>query len=271
MRWLLLFAVVGPVLLGGCGSTPYSLTELVCSEVSPDYPSVIFEVVSVTLLDSDGNPVVLADPELHLTQTLQEVANGSLNYDLFPDYSYFSKLQFSYIDGNNTVTVTLMIDPEQSYSLTSALPLVATINGVEKALQSTTSGSGFIPVHNVSLEYTTTQGQDRQLGLTLSYVGTGPTETVYSQAVLCNLDCEDIVVFPLGDGTHKIACDYSCANGTKGDFESATEHSDADFNELSYLYDEEEIQAIASSCSFASYALSSGATLTDSFTVVLNE
>lgn len=253
--------------MAGCGSTAFNDTEVVCSAQSAETTYLVGDVVSVEVVNSSGDEVDLADEALTITQTLQEVDNGNLNYELFPDYSYFSKLSFSYSDGGETVAITLMIDPDETYSVSSALPLLVTINGVEQSIESETET---VSVHQVSIPYTI-QGQARELVVTLDYASSVTINTTYSQAITCQLDCENITTFGLGDGSHKVECNYSCADGTSGNLESGTVHSDSDVDQVALLYAEEEIQALASGCTFSDFTQTSGDDMVASFTVTINE
>jgi hypothetical protein len=262
----------GLVFLGytivGCSSTPFNLTEVVCTEEQAESTEPVENVVSVEVLDGSGAAVALADASLTITQTLEEFENGTTNHDLFPDYSYFSKLSFSYRDNGEDVAITLMADPGATLDFSTSVQMILTLNGAEQTLESVVQIVDSAFVHRVSVDYTA-QGQARELVLTLDYTRV-TIATVYSAAISCDLDCENIVS-GLGDGVHRIECDYSCADGTQGDFESEESHADSDIDELFYLYSEAEIQAIAADCTFADYTQTTGTALTESFSVEINE
>lgn len=252
-----------------CGSESYTITEIVCSEDNSHPVQLAQDIHSIEVRDDAENFVDLAEDSFSVTQTAEVADSTSTNYDLFPSYSYLMQLAFSYTESGTVYDVTVVTNRFDGFD-----EVVFTINGEEQSVEysyETVTESDYGSSYYTATASYTHQDQTRTLTVTW-YGGSGSdyqyVTTIYSVAISCTLNCEDIVTFGLGDGSHKIECDYLCENGTQGGFESESAHSDYSFDTLEYFYEESEIQALATGCIYATHTLD--AEMTSNFTVTVN-
>lgn len=241
------------LLFASCSSSNKWSTKTysLCSDcISGSLLVVVSELGPATLTDEAGNAVSLTNSTITATQTLNKVEETTC-YDTYPGYSFESLLTFSFEEaGGETTTVTLIHRGGSSYYSSYYGSIQINGNDVSDVTHEALSSSSYDVRFNAS--YTNQGGQSRVLSLDLDTDNDGRTTTIYSPDTTCQLDCTE-TEFQLGDGSHSLACDYQCSEGTSGSFETESVHADTNIDPLEELFaHEESIRGLAASCTYSS-------------------